>query len=375
MSSYEVLVVGAGLAGATMAERLATIGKRVLVIDRRPHIAGNAYDYYDAYGILVHRYGPHIFHTNSDQVFRYLSRFTDWYPYVHRALTSADGKLLPFPINRTTINALYGLALSSDEEVESFFASRAEPNRQICNSEDRIVARVGWDLYKLFYRGYTRKVWGRDPSRLAASVCGRIPIRYSDDTRWFADRWQGMPSEGYTAMVAQMLAHPNIDVRVGTDYSTVADAYEQLVWTGCVDQYFDYRYGRLPYRSLRFEPTVFATPTGTLRQSAGIINYPSETIPWIRKTEYRHLTGQRAAFSTVVAEYPAERGEPFYPIPCADAQALYARYKKLADGETNVVFVGRLARYQYLNMDQVVAQALKCANLQAWRGQPCGDGS
>ena len=363
---YDILVVGAGYAGSVMAERLATRrGRRVLVIDRRDHIAGNAFDYYDEHGVLVHRYGPHIFHTNSDKVVEYLSQFTEWRPYEHRVLARVDGKFVPMPINRTTINELYGLGLGTDEEVEKFLAERAEPVDQIRNSEDVVVAKVGRELYEKFFRGYTRKQWQRDPSELNASVCARIPIRTNTDDRYFTDAFQKMPADGYTAMFRRILDHPLIDVRLSTDYDEVKDEveYDHLVYTGPIDKFFGYRFGALPYRSLEFELRNVGTPDGGYAQATTTVNEPSEDVPYTRTTEFRRMTGQeRHDSSTLAVEYPRAEGDPYYPIPRDDTRALYRRYEALGDELSGVTLVGRLARYQYLNMDQVVGQALSAAN-------------
>lgn len=355
---YDVMVVGAGFAGAVMAERLAADGgKRVLVIDRRPHIAGNAFDHRDAAGILVHQYGPHIFHTNSADIFDYLSRFTDWHPYEHRVLADVDGRLVPMPINRTTLNMLYGLNLSSDAEVEAFLAARAEPVDTIRTSADVVVSKVGRELYETFFRGYTRKQWGIDPSDLDKSVTARVPTRTCTDDRYFGDTYQAMPRAGYTRMFEAMLTHPNIDLLLGVDYNDVRDAYphDHLVFTGPIDEYFGFRYGRLPYRSLRFE---HRTLDEVQHQPVAVVNYPSEDVPYTRVTEYKHLTGQVADRTSVTYEYPSATGDPYYPIPREENQALYKRYESLALAEPNVSFVGRLATYRYYNMDQVVGQAL-----------------
>jgi UDP-galactopyranose mutase len=363
---YDTLVVGAGYAGAIMAQQLATrCEQRVLVIDRRDHIAGNAFDCYDEHGVLVHRYGPHIFHTNSEKVVDYLSNFTAWRPYEHRVLARVDGKFLPMPINRTTINQLYGLSLSTDEEVERFLQERAEPVEYIRTSEDVVVAKVGRELYEKFFRGYTRKQWQRDPSELHSSVCARIPIRTNEDDRYFTDPFQKMPVDGYTAMFRRILDHPLIDVEVQTDYDDVKGEVEHdhLVYTGTIDKFFGYRFGALPYRSLEFELRNEATPDGGYLQPATSINEPSEDVPYTRTTEFRRMTGQeRHASSTVAVEYPRSEGDPYYPIPRDDTRALYRRYEALADELPDVTFVGRLARYQYLNMDQVVGQALAAAS-------------
>ncbi len=355
---YDVMVVGAGFAGAVMAERLAADGgKRVLVVDRRPHIGGNAFDEHDAAGLLIHRYGPHIFHTNSADIFDYLSRFTAWRPYEHRVLADVDGQLVPIPINRTTINALYGLNLDSDEAVAAFLATRAEPVEPIRTSADVVIAAVGRELYETFFRGYTRKQWGMDPSELDRSVTARVPTRTDTDDRYFTDRYQAMPRDGYTRMFEAMLDHPNIDLLLGVDYADVRDAYphDHLVFTGPIDEYFGYRYGRLPYRSLRFE---HRTLEEEWHQPVAVVNYPDEAVPYTRVTEYKHLTGQTADRTSLTFEYPSATGDPYYPIPRDENQALYKRYEALALAEPDVSFVGRLATYRYYNMDQVVGQAL-----------------
>lgn len=358
---FDTLVVGAGYAGAVMAERLASCcGHSVLVVDRRDHIAGNAYDYVDEHGVLVHAYGPHIFHTNSQRVVDYLSRFTDWRPYEHRVVADVDGQLLPIPINRTTINRLYGLGLQTDQEVEAFYAERAEPVEFVRNSEEAVVSKVGRDLYEKFFRGYTRKQWQRDPSELHASVCARIPTRVNADDRYFTDWHQAMPVHGYTAMFERLLDHPAVEVGLGTGFPDVTEHvdYAQLVYTGPIDAYFGYEYGALPYRSLEWELRNEPTPDQGLVQPAGSINFSSETVPHTRITEFRRLTGQKHDSSTLAVEFPRSEGDPYYPIPLDETRALYRRYEARAAELVNVTFVGRLARYQYLNMDQVVAQAL-----------------
>jgi UDP-galactopyranose mutase len=362
---YDTLVVGAGYAGSVMAERLASeAGHRVLVIDRRPHIAGNAYDYYDEHGVMCHAYGPHIFHTNSQKVVDYLSRFTDWRPYEHRVLARVDGQLVPMPINRTTVNELYGLDLATDEDMERFLAERAEDVDYIRNSEDVVVAKVGRELYEKFFRGYTRKQWQRDPSELAASVCARIPIRTNTDDRYFTDSFQKIPVDGYTAMFERILDHPLIEVRLETDFWDVKDEIEHghLVYTGPVDKFFDFRFGALPYRSLEWELRNVPTPDGDYHQPVGSINEPSEDVEYTRITEFRHISGQKPHDSTTLAvEFPRAEGDPYYPIPNDETRAHYKKYEMLGAELPDVTFVGRLARYQYLNMDQVVGQALSTA--------------
>ena len=354
---YDVMVVGAGFAGAVMAERLAASGKTVLVVDRRPHVAGNAYDRLDAAGVLIHQYGPHIFHTNSADVFDYLSRFTAWRPYKHRVLAQVKDMLLPIPINRTTLNDLYDLDLQTDEDAARFLAERAEPVDPIRTSADVVISAVGRDLYETFFRGYTRKQWGMDPSELDKSVTARVPTRTNVDDRYFTDRFQAMPAEGFTKMFERMLDHPNIELLLGADYRDVRDAYphDHLVFTGPIDEYFDYCHGKLPYRSLRFQ---HETLDCEWHQLVAVVNYPDESVPFTRVTEYKHLTGQRTPRTSITREFPAAEGDPYYPIPREENQALYKRYEALAVAEPGVTFVGRLATYRYYNMDQVVGQAL-----------------
>ena len=353
---FDYLVVGAGFAGAVVSERMARLyGKKVLVVDRRNHVGGNAYDHYDESGVLVHRYGPHIFHTNSELVYEHLSQFTSWRPYEHRVLASVDGKLVPVPINLDTVNLLYGLNLTS-EELEKFFAARAETRPSVRTSEDVVVSKVGRDLYEKLFRNYTRKQWGKDPSELDAQVTARIPVRTNRDDRYFTDRFQVMPKYGYTRMFENMLDHPNIKIELGVDYRDVVNDVEcdEIVYSGPVDEYFDFRFGELPYRSLRFKHETLAT---SYLQPVAVINYPNDHA-YTRITEFKHLTGQAHRRTSIVYEYPASEGDPYYPVPTPENAALYKRYAELAAATRNVHFVGRLGTYKYYNMDQVVAQAL-----------------
>jgi UDP-galactopyranose mutase len=367
---FDYLVVGAGFAGSVLAERLASqLNARVLIIDKRPHIGGNAYDFYNDDGVLIHKYGPHIFHTNSKKVFDYLSRFTAWRPYEHRVQASVDGQLVPMPINVDTLNRLYGLTLNCNQ-VDTFLASLAERKHPILTSEDVVVNRVGRELYTKFFRNYTRKQWGLDPSELDASVTARVPVRTSRDDRYFTDQYQAMPLHGYTRMFEKMLDHPNISVLLHTDYSDIKDevSFRELIFTGPVDEYFDYCYGKLPYRSLRFDHQTHDCP---IFQPAAVINYPNEHA-YTRVTEFKYLTGQVHPKTSVVYEYPMSDGDPYYPIPQPQNAELYAQYKALADAVPDVHFAGRLATYKYYNMDQVVGQALalfgKIAELDASPG-------
>jgi UDP-galactopyranose mutase len=353
---FDYLVVGAGFAGSVLAERLAAgSGKKVLIVDKRPHIGGNAYDEYDDNGILIHKYGPHIFHTNSRDVFEYLSRFTEWRQYQHRVRASVDGQLVPIPINLDTINQLYGTTFNSFQ-LQEFFDSVAEPRESIRTSEDVIISKVGRELYEKFFRNYTRKQWGLDPSELDSTVIARIPVRTNRDDRYFTDTYQAMPLHGYTRMFQRMLSHPNIKVMLNTDYHEIEGSipYSQVVFTGPIDEYFDFRFGKLPYRSLEFK---FETINTARHQAVAVVNYPND-YAFTRVTEIKHITGQEHPKTTLVAEYPRADGDPYYPVPRPENAALYKRYQELASETEGVYFVGRLATYKYYNMDQVVAQAL-----------------
>lgn len=356
-AEFDYLIVGAGFAGSVLAERLAAgLNKRVLLIDRRPHIGGNAYDFYNDEGILIHQYGPHIFHTNSQRILDYLSRFTEWRPYEHRVLAEVDAQLVPIPINLTTLNKLYGLNMDS-AQAEQFLASRAEPVEDIKTSEDVVINQVGRELYEKFFRGYTSKQWGLDPSQLDKSVTSRVPTRTNDDDRYFQDEFQQMPLHGYTAMFKKMVDNPSIQVLLNVDYREVKNKvnYEHLIFTGPIDEYFDYCYGKLPYRSLEFRHITLDQPQF---QPVAVVNYPDEKTEHTRITEYKYLTGQEHEKTALTYEIPQAEGDPYYPIPRPQNAELYKKYQALADATPDVTFVGRLATYKYYNMDQVVGQAL-----------------
>ena len=355
----DFLIVGAGFAGAVLAERLASqAGKRCLVVDRRGHIAGNAYDYHDAAGVLVHKYGPHYFRTNSERIVEYLSQFTEWHPVEYKILSWAEGRYWQFPINLNTFEQLLGRP-STTEEMEATLAEWRVPVAGPKNSEEVIVSQVGWKLYEMFFKNYTRKQWKRDPKELDASVCGRIPVRTNRDDRYLSEKFQALPLEGYTKMFERMLANPNIEVLLNTDYREVVKETEfgHLIYTGQIDEYFDCCYGPLAYRSLRFVPETLQQE---YFQPAMQVNYPNEN-EFTRIVEIKHATGQKLPATTIVREYPADYGpgqEPYYPIPAPDARAQYEKYAALAAEKKNVSFVGRLAAYRYYNMDQVVGMAL-----------------
>jgi UDP-galactopyranose mutase len=355
---YDYIIVGAGFAGCVLAERLASqLNKKILIIDRRAHIGGNSYDEYDEYGILVHRYGPHIFHTNSRKVFEYLSMFTSWRSYEHRVLAHLNGDCYPIPINRLTVNKLYGLHLATDEEVEQYYASVREPRTECLTSEDVIVSQVGYDLFEKFFKAYTLKQWSMEPRQLSPSVCGRIPVRTNEDCRYFSDVFQYMPGNGYTSMFGRMLKYPNIETLLSTDYrSIIADLkFDKLIFTGPIDEYFDCCFGKLPYRSLRFE---FEHHERDDYQEAAQVNFVGSDVDYTRVVEFKKITGQQASTTTICREYAVPNGEPFYPIPTPENKRIFRQYQLEAARLRSVVFAGRLAEYQYYNMDQVVANSL-----------------
>jgi len=353
---FDYLIVGAGFSGSVLAERLASRGMRVCVTDRRPHVGGNAYDHYDEHGILVHKYGPHIFHTSCKRIFDHLSRFTSWRAYEHRVLAQVDGKLVPFPINVDTVNQLYGLSLTPDQAAE-YFAKIAEPAQGGARtSETAVVSKVGRDLYEKFFKNYTRKQWGLDPSELDASVAARVPARVDRDSRYFTDQYQAMPLRGYTNMFENMLDHKRITIALNVDYRDLLTEIKcgEVIYTGPVDAYFDYRYGKLPYRSLEFK---FETHDTEVFQPGAVINYPNDH-EYTRVTEFKYLTGQTHSKTSLVYEFPRAEGDPYYPVPRPENAQLYDKYKALAEATQGVHFVGRLATYRYYNMDQVVGQSL-----------------
>jgi UDP-galactopyranose mutase len=358
----DVTVVGAGLAGCVIAERLAHAGNRILVLERRPHVGGNCYDELDGHGVLVHRYGPHIFRTSSQQVVDYLSRFTAWRPYEHRVLARTAKGLMPIPINATTLERWFGVELEDETSAFEFLKSLQIPITDTRTSEDVCLARVGRELFEAFFAGYTQKQWGRPARDLAPGVCGRIPVRTSRDDRYFGDKFQAMPADGYSAMFDRMLASPRIEVKTNCDGLTECKPDQTVVWTGCIDEVFGSMHGPLPWRSLKFE--MVSERSVDLVLPAAVVNEPSLDVPYTRTTEFRRITGQAHTWTTLCREYPGPSGpeqEPFYPVPCPESTELMTLYQAEAASRPSWTFVGRLARYQYLEMGQVVGQALKAA--------------
>lgn len=372
--NFDYLIVGSGIAGLTAAERLCTQhGKRCLIVEKRGHIGGNAYDRYDDHGVLIHQYGPHYFRTNSPRIKDYLSQFTEWHPVDYTILSHTGGAYWKFPINLNTFEQIIGRE-STSEEMEAWLEEKRVPIENPANSEEVIISQVGWELYEKFFKGYTLKQWKRHPKDLDASVCGRIPIRTNRDDRYLREEFQALPKAGYTRMFERMVDACGDGLRIvlKTDYRELLPylSYDRMIYTGPIDEFFDNRFGQLPYRSLRFENESFSPDALKEReaiagkpgfwQPAMQVNYPNEE-EYTRIVELKHATGQLCTNTTIVREYPDDFGpgkEPYYPIPAPDAAALYKKYKELADSEKGVSFIGRLATYRYYNMDQVVGMAL-----------------
>ncbi|MBV4428303.1 UDP-galactopyranose mutase [Clostridium tyrobutyricum] len=352
---FDYLIVGCGFAGSVCARTLAERNKKILIIDKRNHIGGNAYDYYNASGIMVHKYGPHIFHTENKRVWDFVSRFTKWNDYQHRVLSYVDGKMMPFPINVDTINILYGTRYDS-QTIDGFYKSLKNENMDIKNSKDMIVSKVGETLYEKFFRGYTKKQWDLYPEELDKEVTARIPIRFDRDDRYFINKYQGMPLQGYTRLFENMLDHKNIKIMLNTDYFEIKDEvnYQNLIYTGPIDYFFNYCFGNLPYRSLEF---VQETYNMECYQKVGTVNYPND-YDFTRITEYKYLTRQKSPVTTIMKEYSKSEGDPYYPIPKKENNALYRRYEKESQELDNTYFIGRLANYKYFNMDAVINDAL-----------------
>lgn len=353
---YDFLVVGTGFAGCTLAERIASqLGKKVLLIERRKHIGGNAYDYYDENGIMVQKYGPHIFHTNLKSVWDYLSQFTGWNGYIHRVIAMVRGKEVYLPINLDTMERLYDCKFTS-EGLKKYFESKKVKVDRVRNSRDVVVSQIGEELYGLFFKNYTKKQWGVYPDELDPEVTKRLPVRFNRDTRYFEDKYQGIPEKGFISMFHKMLDNKNIDLLLETDYKDIIYdvKFDKLIFTGPVDYYFDYLHGKLPYRSLRFE---FKTLEVERFQNAAVVNYPNEH-DYTRITEFKHFYIQAHRKTTICYEYPVSEGDPYYPLPISDSKEVYSKYKKEKEKLRSVYFIGRLAQYRYFNMDQVVAEGL-----------------
>jgi UDP-galactopyranose mutase len=355
---YDYLIIGAGIAGCVLAERLANLGNRILLVEKRYHVGGNCYDEYNQDGILIHRYGPHIFRTNSLEIWTYLSHFTDWYHYQHKVLAYVDGLTVPFPVNLDTLSILLNQQFSATEMNNYLQKARYEANvGPIKNARDMAISLVGQELYDIFFKYYTRKQWNLWPEELAAEVTGKFPVRLNRDPRYFNDKYQGLPKHGYTKMFNRMLNHPNINILLQTDYKQIVGniSFDRMIYTGPIDYFFDYVHGKLPYRSLKFE---YETLPVEYYQEVGTVNYPND-YDFTRITEFKHLTGQKHLWTSIAREYPVAEGEPYYPVPTEINQELYRRYQNEAQKLKSVYFLGRLAEYRYYSMDQVLDQVFR----------------
>lgn len=355
-----IVIIGAGISGAVLAERYASIGKKVLVIEKRDHIAGNCYDYFNEDGILVSKYGAHLFHTNFEDVWEYVQKFSDWYKYEHKVLAKVDGKLVPVPANITTVNMLLGENIQNEEEMKAWLKKNTIHYDNPQNGKEAALSRVGKVLYEKIFKNYTKKQWDKYPEELDASVLNRIPVRTDFDDRYFADKYQYLPKGGYTQMFEKILDNPNITILLNTDYFDVRDQFkdiEKLFYTGPIDQFFDFKHSldeHLEYRSIRF---VHETLDQEYYQENSVINYPNEE-DFTRIVEYKHITGQKGPKTTIVREYTTDEGEPYYPVPNPRNQAIYDKYREETLKLKDIYFVGRLANYKYFNMDQAFKNAL-----------------
>lgn len=355
----DIVVIGAGISGAVLAERYAAHGYKVLVIEKRDHIGGNCYDYIDGNGILVSKYGAHLFHTSDEGVWDYVKRFAEWYPWEHRVVARVDGKLVPLPVNIDTINALFGTSISNRQEMESWIEENKEHIPMPCNGEEMVLSKIGPAVYEKIFKHYTWKQWNKYPTELDASVLERIPVRLNRDDRYFSDEYQALPKGGYTRMFERILSHPNIEVRLHTDYMDIRDtvSYRKLFYTGPIDHFFGLANNnpRLEYRSINF---VFETHDKEFYQENSVVNYPGQEVDYTRIIEYKHFGNQKSSKTTIVKEYTTSEGDPYYPVPNERNRRLYERYRKMAEALPDVYFVGRLANYKYFNMDQAFRNAM-----------------
>nr|WP_294784876.1 UDP-galactopyranose mutase [uncultured Flavobacterium sp.] len=361
MKQVDILIIGAGISGAVLAERYASIGKKVLIIEKRNHIAGNCYDYVDENGILVSKYGAHLFHTNEESVWRYVNKFSDWYSWEHKVVARVDDKTVPIPVNITTVNELFDLSINSEEEMTNWLEEHRMPFTNPENGEEAVLNRVGPVLYEKMFKYYTKKQWDKYPIELDASVLERIPVRTNFDDRYFSDRCQALPSGGYTQLFENILDHPNIEVLLETDYFDVKEQYknyEKLFYTGPIDRFFEFKHSlieKLEYRSINF---VSETIDTDFFQENSVVNYPGMEVDYTRIIEYKHFGNQITPKTTIVKEFTVDEGEPYYPVPNPRNQEIYAKYKAEAEKLLDVYFVGRLANYKYFNMDQAFKNAL-----------------
>lgn len=361
MKTIDILIIGAGISGAVLAERYANKGKKVLILEKRNHIAGNCYDYVDENGILVSKYGAHLFHTNNEMVWKYVNRFSEWYPWEHKVIARVDEKTVPIPVNITTVNTMFDTSISTEEEMNNWLEENRIPFSNPSNGEEAVLNRVGQVLYEKMFKYYTKKQWDKYPAELNASVLERIPVRNNYDDRYFSDSYQALPKGGYTQMFEKMLSHPNITILLGTDYFDVKEQYknfEKIFYTGPVDRFFEFKHSlseQLEYRSINF---VSETHDCEFFQENSVVNYPGMEVDFTRIVEYKHFGNQKSDKTTIVKEFTVDEGEPYYPVPNPRNQEIYAKYKEEADKLVDVHFVGRLANYKYFNMDEAFKNAL-----------------
>jgi UDP-galactopyranose mutase len=358
---YDIVIIGAGISGAVLAERYAQSGKKVLVIEKRDHIGGNCYDFIDENGILVSKYGAHLFHTNEEDVWEYVNRFAKWYPWEHKVLAQVDDQLVPIPVNITTVNKLFNLNIQTEEEMQQWLETNRPDIKHPSNGKEAALSKVGPVLYEKMFRHYTKKQWDKFPEELDASVLNRIPVRINKDDRYFTDKYQALPTGGYTKMFEKMLSHPNIHVMLNKDYFDLKASikgYEKLFYTGPIDKFFDFKHSlkdKLEYRSINF---VVETVDTQYFQPNSVVNYPGTEVDYTRIIEYKHFGNQKSKKTTIVKEYTVADGDPYYPVPNEKNQRIYEKYKKEADKLTDIYFVGRLANYKYFNMDQAFKNTL-----------------
>ena len=365
MINANIVIIGAGISGAVLAERYARLGKKVLIIEKRDHIAGNCYDYIDDNGILVSKYGAHLFHTNEEDVWQYVNKFTQWYPWEHKVVADVEGQLVPIPVNITTVNTLFGTTITNETEMKEWLDVNRLAIHEPKDGREAALNKVGPVLYEKMFRHYTKKQWDKYPEELDASVLDRIPVRTNYDDRYFSDKYQALPVGGYTKLFEGILYHPNIEVLLNTDFFDIKDTvtgYEKLFYTGPVDRYFEFKHSlidKLEYRSINF---VSETVDAEYFQENSVVNYPGEEVDFTRIIEYKHFGNQQSAKTTIVKEFTTDEGDPYYPVPNAKNQLIYEKYKAEADALTDVYFVGRLANYKYFNMDQAFKNALELFN-------------
>ena len=358
----KVLIVGCGLSGAVLAERLASEGHDITIIDKRNHIGGNCYDYIDENGILMNKYGAHLFHTNNDRVIEYVKRFADWRVWEHKVVGRIDEKYFPIPVNIDTVNTILDLDLRNEEDMSKWLEENQTKYENPRNGKEAAMNRVGEYLYNLIFHTYTKKQWDKYPEELDPSVLQRIPVRNNRDSRYFSDKFQALPSHGYTKMFENMLNNKNIKIKLQYDYfaNQQGPDYDKIIYTGPIDQYFANKgLPKLEYRSINF---VKETHDVELFQENSVINYPGPEVDFTRIVEYKHLLNQKSeppCKTTIVKEYSIADGEPYYPVPNDKNKALYEKYKKYAEKEKDVLFVGRLASYKYYNMDEAIFNALQ----------------